>query len=229
MERIKPIYLSRTYGVPLSNPDNPTTNWEPEAFLDKLARMKGRLLKQAEPDLEAVAKIMLSDWVRGRIPYFVPPPERSEELNRLEAKKQSREQAAKDSAKGKGKAVADEQAGVPGVKQNLGSIIQKNNFLPEDVQPIDEEFGSAGNDDADVEEEDGDSNDTPEEEEEELTWNDVFEGIKDEGVPDVDENGDDIQPGEYMCLPDVFQPSNNFQRKTCKMKMSLPQAKRKRA
>jgi len=200
MERVKPIYLSRTYGVPLPNPDDPTTNWEPEAFLDKLARMKGRLLKQAEPDLEAVAKIMLSDWVRGRIPFFIPPPERSDELNRLEAKKQKgKEQAAKASAKGKGKAAADEQTGVPGVKQNLGSIMQKNNFLPEDVQPVDEEFGPVGNDGASVEEEDEDSNDTLEEEEEELTWNDVFEGIKDEGVPDVDENGDDIQPSEYMC------------------------------
>ena len=86
MERVKPIYLFRTYGVPLPNKDDPTQNWEPEVFLDKLARMKGRLLKHGEPDLDSVAKIMLSDWVRGRIPFFVPPPERPEELNETEAK-----------------------------------------------------------------------------------------------------------------------------------------------
>jgi nuclear GTP-binding protein len=74
MERVKPVYLSRTYGVPLPDDDNPATSWDPEDFLDKLARMKGRLLKQGEPDLDGVAKIVLSDWVRGRIPFFVPPP-----------------------------------------------------------------------------------------------------------------------------------------------------------
>jgi ribosome biogenesis GTPase A len=34
-------------------------------FLDKLARMKGRLLKGGEPHIEGVAKIVPSDWVRG--------------------------------------------------------------------------------------------------------------------------------------------------------------------
>jgi len=32
------------------------------------------LTKGAEPDLKAVAKILLMDWQRGKIPYFVPPP-----------------------------------------------------------------------------------------------------------------------------------------------------------
>ncbi|MFM7857705.1 MAG: hypothetical protein ACKO96_38730, partial [Flammeovirgaceae bacterium] len=32
------------------------------------------LKKGAEPDLKTVAKILLMDWQRGKIPYFVPPP-----------------------------------------------------------------------------------------------------------------------------------------------------------
>ena len=105
MERMKPLYLSRTYGVPLPDEDDTTKGWEPEEFLDKLARMKGRLLKGGEPDLEAVAKIILSDWVRGRIPFFVPPPERSAELNAKEEKERKR---AKGKEKERGKALGNE-------------------------------------------------------------------------------------------------------------------------
>jgi nuclear GTP-binding protein len=169
MERVKPIYLSRTYGVPLPDEDDPTKSWDPEEFLDKLARMKGRLLKQGEPDLDGVAKIVLSDWVRGRIPYFVPPPERPEGLNQAEAKKKQR------GLKGKGKAVVD--AELPGVQQNLKTLVQKNTFLPEDVQRLDEEEyegngeeeENSGAYESDVEAE--------EDEDDGLKWNDVFEGI----------------------------------------------------
>ncbi|KAF8807886.1 NGP1NT-domain-containing protein [Phlegmacium glaucopus] len=167
MERVKPIYLSRTYGVPLPNKDDPTQNWEPEDFLDKLARMKGRLLKHGEPDLDAVAKILLSDWVRGRIPFFVPPPERPAELNEAEAK------LRKKDAKGKGKA-SQSDAEVLGVKQNLKSMMQKNTFLPEDVQKLDEEDENEENEESD---EDEDEEEEKVEEEEALEWNDVFEGI----------------------------------------------------
>jgi nuclear GTP-binding protein len=187
MERVKPLYLSRTYGVPLPNPDDISQNWAPEVFLDKLARKKGRLLKQGEPDLEAVAKIILSDWVRGRIPFFVPPPERSEELNRVEAKQLKIKSRA--DVKGKGKASGPETA-VPGVKQNLGSIMQKNTFLPEDVQPLEAEF--EGEEEEEIPAEESDVEDEPAEEQEELSWNDVFEGIQEEAIPDVDQDGNDI-------------------------------------
>ncbi|KIY70789.1 NGP1NT-domain-containing protein [Cylindrobasidium torrendii FP15055 ss-10] len=164
MERVKPVYLSRTYGVALPNPEDPSQAWVPEDFLDKLARMKGRLLKGGEPDLDGVAKIVLSDWVRGRIPFFVPPPERSEELNAQEAKEKKR----------KGKAA---EAEVPGVKQNLGSIMQKNAFVPEDIQVLEVEEDVV-EDDAELEDEEEEEIEDKEEEEQ-LTWNDVFEGTKD--------------------------------------------------
>ncbi|KAG6885831.1 hypothetical protein C0993_009223 [Termitomyces sp. T159_Od127] len=192
MERVKPLYLARTYGIDLPNPDDKSQNWPPEMFLDKLARMKGRLLKGGEPDLESVAKIVLSDWVRGRIPFFVPPPERSEELNRLEEKKRKREQAKAD-MKGKGKAIEPETTEVPSVKQNLGSIMQKNSFLPEDVRPLEDDDSVGQMEDEDqaeaAEEEDADGEDVGEEE---LTWNDVFKGIDEEVVPNVDQDGNDI-------------------------------------
>ncbi|KAK0199129.1 NUC091 domain-containing protein [Armillaria mellea] len=186
MERVKPLYLSRTYGVPLPNEENPMQCWEPEVFLDKLARMKGRLLKQGEPDMDSVAKIVLSDWVRGRIPFFVPPPERSEELNKTEAKKR----------KGKGKAVEAGDNVVPGVKQNLGSIMQKNTFLAEDVKAL--ELEEAGEDDVEVQDDGSESAEEEQKdeaegkEEDDLTWDDVFEGIK--------------ESEEDQVEPEVFAP-----------------------
>ncbi|KAI9066532.1 NGP1NT-domain-containing protein [Trametes sanguinea] len=196
MERVKPIYLSRTYGVELPDPSDPSRGWDPETFLDKLARMKGRLLKGGEPDLEAVAKIMLSDWVRGRIPFFVPPPERSEELNKAEAKKAKLKAA---DAKGKAKAVAEE-AEQPqhqiGVKQNLGSIMQKNAFVGDDVRPLEQEdeAGDEVDEDAEISESEGEGEDG--EEEEALGWNDVFKGDAPEAEAEDEDEGD----GEVTTL-----------------------------
>merc|ERR1712166_1142694 len=42
-------------------------------FLEKLAQKSGKLLKGGEPDINTIAKMILNDWQRGKIPYFVPP------------------------------------------------------------------------------------------------------------------------------------------------------------
>lgn len=218
------MYIARTYGIPLPSVSSNSTNanatssdpavnedggkevtrgWDAEELLEKLARMKGRLLKGGEPDREGVAKILLEDWVRGRIPFFVGPPERSEDVNKREEK----ERRGKDAAKGV-KSVQGEKEGegkgkegekrekreskkereererrerkVPGVRQNLGSIMQKITFEAEDIKPLEvegdedveevEDDGSDAEEDGDVvlagEEEDGDEG--------VLAWNDVF-------------------------------------------------------
>lgn len=155
---MKPIYIARTYNFQLAEDQSSFTA---EDVLDKLARQKGRLLKGGEPDLNGVAKILLSDWVRGRIPFFVSPPERSEELNKEEEKKRK---------KGKGKEKAKEEA-VLGVKQNLGSIMQNNTFVGDDVRPLDD--AEEGEVEVELDQED-DGGDDSGSEEEELAWDDVF-------------------------------------------------------
>ena len=206
MERVKPVYLSRTYGVPLPDPADPTKQWDPETLLDKLARMKGRLLKGGEPDLEAVSKILLSDWVRGRIPYFVSPPERSEELNAAEEKNAKRKAAF--GAKGKEKS---EDEGRPlGVKQNLGSIMQKNTFVADDIRPLDEEDEEAVQDE-DVDGEDGSESqkeDVENAEEEPLAWNDVFPADAPEGGPTVITEHDEGHISEADGMQILFLPSS---------------------
>ncbi|KAH9926424.1 NUC091 domain-containing protein [Fomitopsis serialis] len=152
MARVKPVYLSRTYNVPLPDPDDPSKGWEPEALLDKLGRMKGRLLKGGEPDHEAVAKILLSDWVRGRIPFFV--------------RRRRRRRGWPRRARGS--------------RRRRGSIMQKNTFVGEDVRPLEVEDeagvdGGAEDDEGEAEDdvEDGVAGD---EDGKELGWNDVFKG-----------------------------------------------------
>lgn len=110
LERVRPVYLSRTYGIPLPEVEDSTqeARWDPEVFLDKLARLKGRLLKGGEPDVEGVAKIVLSDWVRGRIPFFVEPPARPAEPNASEPT---------HDVKGKGKVVEQPQQQVTNSKE----------------------------------------------------------------------------------------------------------------
>nr|GFB94816.1 nuclear/nucleolar GTPase 2 [Tanacetum cinerariifolium] len=48
--------------------------WEDENdFLVQLCKLSGKLLRGGEPDLMTAAKMVLHDWQRGKIPFFVPP------------------------------------------------------------------------------------------------------------------------------------------------------------
>lgn len=175
LERVKPVYIARTYGIPLPASYTPDGGcpWEAEELLEKLARMKGRLLKGGEPDLEGVSKIVLTDWVRGKLPFFVAPPERPEDIS------DPKEIPIKDGAK--------ELKPVP---QKLGGIIQKNKFEGEDVRVLeeDEEDELEGSEDTGDESDDSENNDAISNEEvsedEETTgknaevgWDDVFGAV----------------------------------------------------
>merc|ERR1712029_1113435 len=43
-------------------------------FLEQMAKKCGRLGKGGEPDINAVSKMVLTDWNRGKLPFFTPPP-----------------------------------------------------------------------------------------------------------------------------------------------------------
>ena len=106
--------------------------------------------------------------MRGRIPYFVTPPERPAALNEREEKERTRAPKVKGGEKG-------EEMRVPGVKQNLGSIMQKNTFVGEDVRPL--EATDLEGESEDGEDEGGASVDGDEVEAEAVTplaWGDVF-------------------------------------------------------
>ncbi|PHH59422.1 hypothetical protein CDD81_3208 [Ophiocordyceps australis] len=67
LERVKQRHMEKTYDL---------TGWRNATeLLEQLARKSGRLLPGAEPDLDGVAKMVLNDFMRGRIPWFTPAPE----------------------------------------------------------------------------------------------------------------------------------------------------------
>lgn len=71
LSRVKKEYIDRVYGV---------SSWEStEDFLSKVAKTKGKLLPSGEADMSTIAKIMINDWQRGRLPYFVAPPREANE------------------------------------------------------------------------------------------------------------------------------------------------------
>ena len=66
LARVKREYVVKTYGVEA---------WESHVdFLEQYARRTGKLLRGGGEDIQTVARMVLNDWQRGRLPYFVCPP-----------------------------------------------------------------------------------------------------------------------------------------------------------
>ncbi|KAI7718728.1 nuclear/nucleolar GTP-binding protein [Hortaea werneckii] len=170
-------------------------------FLELLARKGGRLLKGGEADVDGVAKMVLNDFLRGKIPWFSPPPSSS-----------SATKVTTTSADGstEEKAVADGNAGVAGVmdedeedpevgrdeklgfthmkrKRELEEVVkekkEKERVRAKEMRKANAEANGlpAGADD-----------DEDDEEEEE----DDFEGFDDEEDDDSDEDGVGLVEGE---------------------------------
>uniref|UniRef100_A0A667ZRK9 Nucleolar GTP-binding protein 2 n=1 Tax=Myripristis murdjan TaxID=586833 RepID=A0A667ZRK9_9TELE len=120
LERAKPEYIQKTYRVP---------TWSSaEDFLEKLAFRTGKLLKGGEPDLTTVSKMVLNDWQRGRIPFFVKPPgpEGDQEFILLCCFSQDKEQLQKEQV----------QRILTSVRQNFGKINVAPEFSEEDLVPV---------------------------------------------------------------------------------------------
>lgn len=72
LRRVKKEHLQRAYKI---------EDWEEgDDFLHQLCKKTGKLLKGGEPDLMTAAKMVLQDWQRGKIPFFVPPPKQEEDI-----------------------------------------------------------------------------------------------------------------------------------------------------
>ena len=55
-------------------------------FLFTLAQERGKLLKGGVPDLEKTAKMVMDDWARGRVQFWVKPPVLDEKVDPARAK-----------------------------------------------------------------------------------------------------------------------------------------------
>lgn len=97
LSRVKKHHMARTYGIADWNDDH-------ILFLETLARKGGRLLKGGEPDVDGVAKMVLNDFMRGKIPWFIPAP--VEETTSAEGETSG--EATKDASKKRKREVVEE-------------------------------------------------------------------------------------------------------------------------
>ncbi|XP_046565803.1 nucleolar GTP-binding protein 2-like [Haliotis rubra] len=202
LERVKTEYINKTYKI---------DSWTgTEDFIEQIARKSGRLLKGAEPDVSTMAKMILNDWQRGKIPYFVRPPE-SEAFSRADTKDtptpttEVKDTGVKDKEESvdtevKGKVSRKTQ---PKVMQDLKRIRVVPTFEGDDVQDIEEDGGSG------VEEEEGEGSAGEDSGEEDSGEEDS--GEEDSAGEDIDEeNGaaDKTSGGQNHSVVESCKSSN---------------------
>jgi nuclear GTP-binding protein len=79
LQRCQKRHIERTYGI---------KDWkDDDDFLELLARKSGRLLKGGDADADGVAKMVLNDFMRGKVPWYVPPPKAENNEEPLDGRK----------------------------------------------------------------------------------------------------------------------------------------------
>jgi len=138
LARVKKAYIAKTYKI---------DDWEDaEDFLTKMARKTGKLMRGGEPELNTVAKMVLNDWQRGKLPYFTIPPGYEKKVDVQSTPETSG--SAPSTPNGPVPVTEeDAQAQVttgglkkPNLIQNLKKILVQLDYEGEDLQPEDEEM-----------------------------------------------------------------------------------------
>ncbi|KAF1549608.1 Nucleolar GTP-binding protein 2, partial [Eudyptula minor] len=142
LERAKPEYIRKTYKI---------DSWkDTEDFLEKLASRTGKLLKGGEPDMQTVSKMVLNDWQRGRIPFFVKPPNAEPgpqppvlEVAMTSSQDNNEEKISEsvassvEPAEEKNNTDTEVKQLMSHVRQNFGRINVAPQFSEEDLVPVD--------------------------------------------------------------------------------------------
>ncbi|KAH6775285.1 GTP-binding family protein [Perilla frutescens var. hirtella] len=100
LKRVKKEHLYRAYRI---------SDWEDDYdFLAQLCKLTGKLLKGGEPDYKTAAKMILHDWQRGKIPFFVPPPKEEDQVSDELEEKEKAETVEDDEASAAARREIDE-------------------------------------------------------------------------------------------------------------------------
>ena len=193
LSRVKPEYIKRTYNL---------ESWKnADDFLAQLSARMGKLLRGGEPDLDTSAKMVLNDWIRGKIPFFVPPP--------MPEKRVSEQEDEAD------KTASLSEKRVRGVEQPIQKIPVVTKFTAEDVHGgVPEDFERqdgaelAENDDVEqggTEQSEEDDNDVDDDDD------DVVQVDEDNVGSENEEDDDDEDAFEDLTWEDVFGGGNKPQ------------------
>ncbi|KAH8816345.1 NUC091 domain-containing protein [Xylogone sp. PMI_703] len=104
LSKTKPQHIERTYQLKGYK--------DHIQFLELLARKGGRLLHGGEPDVDGVAKMVLNDFLRGKIPWYTPAPvaEGEEEEKGIEGREGKLGEMGKKRKRDEGESVANTSA-----------------------------------------------------------------------------------------------------------------------
>ncbi len=188
LARVRPEYLERTYGL-----EPREGGWVGEEgaaiMLSAIAKKSGKLLRGGEPDQEAAAKMVLNDWIRGKIPYFAHPPERpavdAKSIDTAAAAKgetdaQLEGTLAADQERNLGKLLGEKR--IKGVEQPISKIVTMSKFIGEDarrhVEDEEEDVemeGQTGYEEGDEDEDDAEQAELAAAPDVELAWEEIFD------------------------------------------------------
>lgn len=65
LQRVRPEYIKKTYKI-----DKWSSNID---FLEQMAKKTGKLLRGGEPDITVTARMILNDFQRGKLPFYIAP------------------------------------------------------------------------------------------------------------------------------------------------------------
>jgi nuclear GTP-binding protein len=183
LAKTKPQHIERTYELKGYK--------DHLEFLELLARKAGRLLRGGEPDVDGVAKMVLNDFLRGKIPWFTPPPllEGQEEKG-IEGREGRLGEMGKKRKRDDATSVAD-----------LASVAEVESADEDDdeFEGFDSEGGASLLDDED---DDSDSEIAPEDEEQE---------DDNEEAEDMDEAAEEQLRGEFENKVEIAEESRQPQ------------------
>ncbi|EDO41341.1 predicted protein, partial [Nematostella vectensis] len=156
LERVKREYLAKTYRVQA---------WDDcTDFLEQVSRRSGKLLKGGEPDINTVAKMILNDFQRGKLPYFVAPPKQENDdriVNRdcpMVDKAKDIDNSTATSKREHPESLASKKDSFKNtsalqVRQDFSAIHVAPDFAGDDVRPLEEISGVDAEQESDDEEE----------------------------------------------------------------------------
>lgn len=137
LNRVRKEYLIKTYHI---------HEFENHIdFLEQLAKKCGKLLKGAEPDINTSAKMVLNDWQRGKLPFYVAPEGFEVPKTKIESAPDhdSKESSFLEDAETKSIATAISDSVIKGRKlqqlQDFRKIRVNLEFDPADIKELDSE------------------------------------------------------------------------------------------
>ncbi|KAH7406335.1 NUC091 domain-containing protein [Phaeosphaeria sp. MPI-PUGE-AT-0046c] len=188
LRRVQPRHLQRTYDI--KDYDDGVM------FLEQLCRKSGRLLKGGEADIDGAAKMVLNDWIRGKIPWFTPPPyKEGEEKAPVKEGREGRLGEMSKKRKRDGESAAT--ASVAATADTTGA--------PQDDED-DDEFGGFSEDDGLQLDEDDDDDEEDEEDDE-----DDEEGGAPIDDDEVSEDDDEVEE-EVAAISEALAKAKKRQR-----------------